>query len=57
MSLVAVVMEAVRYCAQPQHLRRTIPIALAAGTLYYLINQSGVLLSGDIPPTSCCAAR
>lgn len=35
------------YCTQPQHLRRTITIALIVGTLLTLVNQGAVILGGD----------
>jgi hypothetical protein len=35
------------YCARPQHLRRTISIAVIVGTLLTLVNQGGVIFGGD----------
>jgi len=37
---------ALAYCARPQHLRRTVLIALLVGVVLTLINQSGVLFGG-----------
>jgi hypothetical protein len=39
--------EAIRICAEREHLRRTIRIALVVGTLLTLINQLDVILRGD----------
>jgi hypothetical protein len=39
--------EAIRLCFLPTTLRRTIPIALAVGTLLSLINQAGVVFGGE----------
>jgi hypothetical protein len=39
--------EALRVCARPEHLRRTVRIALVVGTILTLINQADVILSGD----------
>jgi hypothetical protein len=41
------VSEALRICGRPEHLRRTIRIALVVGTILTLINQADVILSGD----------
>jgi hypothetical protein len=38
---------AVAYCARPEHLRRTIRIALVVGVLLTAINQLDVILAGD----------
>ena len=38
--------DALAYCLQPQHLRRTVPIALVVGVVLTAINQSGVIASG-----------
>jgi hypothetical protein len=43
----APVIEACRYCAQRQHLRRTLRIALVVGVVLTAINQLDVILSGD----------
>ena len=37
---------ALAYCARPEHLRRTVRIALVVGVILTLINQSGVLFGG-----------
>lgn len=39
--------EALAYCLQPRNLRRTLRIALVVGVILTLINQSGVLFSGE----------
>jgi hypothetical protein len=39
--------EALRICSQPEHLRRTVTIALVVGTLLTAINQLDVILRGD----------
>jgi hypothetical protein len=44
---VAGIREALRVCARPEHLRRTVRIALVVGTILTLINQADVILSGD----------
>jgi len=41
------VQEALRICGRPEHLRRTIRIALVVGTILTLINQADVILGGD----------
>ena len=38
---------ALRHCAQPRHLRRTITIALVVGVVLTSINQLDVILSGQ----------
>jgi hypothetical protein len=40
--------EALRYCRQPAHLRRTLRIALVVGIVLTAINQADVLLSGHV---------
>lgn len=35
------------YCARPEHLRRTVRIALVVGVLLTLINQAQVILDGS----------
>ena len=37
---------ALAYCARPEHLRRTLRIALVVGVVLTLINQSSVLFGG-----------
>jgi hypothetical protein len=41
------VREALRICLLPEHLRRTIRIALVVGTILFAINQLDVVLRGD----------
>jgi hypothetical protein len=41
------VVDAYRYCAQRQHLRRTVRIALVVGVVLTAINQLDVILAGD----------
>jgi hypothetical protein len=43
-----VIADALRYCAQPAHLRRTLRIALVVGIVLTAINQLDVLLSGHV---------
>lgn len=38
---------ALAYCRQPQHLRRTLRIALVVGLVLTAINQLDVILAGD----------
>lgn len=40
------IIDACRYCARREHLRRTATIALVVGLLLTAINQGGVILSG-----------
>lgn len=42
--------EALRVCALPGHLKRTIRIALVVGTILFLINQLDVVLEGKATP-------
>lgn len=44
------VSEAVGYCCQPQHLRRTVRIALVVGLLLTAINQGDVIAGGEATP-------
>lgn len=39
--------EAIDYCTEPKHLRRTLRIALVVGLVLTAINQLDVILSGD----------
>jgi hypothetical protein len=39
--------EALRICREPEHLRRTVKIALVVGTILTAINQLDVILRGD----------
>jgi hypothetical protein len=41
------VVGAVRYCCRPQHLRRTVRIALVVGVVLTAINQLDVILAGE----------
>jgi hypothetical protein len=41
------VREAVRICLRPEHLRRTVKIALVVGTILTIINQLDVIIGGD----------
>lgn len=36
-----------RYCARPQHLRRTLRISLVVGVLLSAINQLDVIIGGE----------
>ncbi len=38
--------DAIRICLRPEHLRRTIKIALVVGTILTAINQGDVILGG-----------
>ena len=44
--------EALRYCLQRRHLRRTIRIALVVGVVLTAINQLDVIVSGDATTTT-----
>lgn len=44
--------EAIDYCAQRKHLRRTLRIAFVVGLLLTAINQLDVILSGAATPTT-----
>jgi hypothetical protein len=44
--------EAVRYCLQRRHLRRTARIALVVGIVLTAINQLDVILRGDATTTT-----
>jgi hypothetical protein len=39
--------QALRICFRREHLRRTVKIALAVGTILTFINQADVILKGD----------
>jgi hypothetical protein len=39
--------EALRICLRPEHLRRTVRIALVVGTIVTIINQADVILGGE----------
>jgi hypothetical protein len=41
-------LDAARYCARPEHLRRTLRIAVVVGIILTAINQADVLLSGHV---------
>jgi hypothetical protein len=38
---------AIRYCAEPEHLRRTLTIALVVGLVLTAVNQLDVIVSGE----------
>lgn len=44
--------DALRICLRPEHLRRTIRIALVVGTILTLINQADVIVRGDAVATT-----
>ena len=44
--------EALRIVTLPEHLRRTLKIALVVGTVLFLINQADVVLRGDATATT-----
>jgi hypothetical protein len=44
--------EALRYCLQRRHLRRTVRIALVVGVVLTAINQLDVIVSGDATTTT-----
>jgi hypothetical protein len=44
--------EALRYCRQRRHLRRTVRIALVVGVVLTAINQLDVIVSGDATTTT-----
>ena len=39
--------DALAYCARPEHLRRTVRIAIVIGLVLTAINQGDVIASGD----------
>jgi hypothetical protein len=39
--------DAIRICLRPEHLRRTLTIALVVGTILTAINQGDVFIKGD----------
>lgn len=39
--------DALRYCLEPRHLRRTIAIAVLVGTILTVINHGDTYLAGD----------
>jgi hypothetical protein len=41
------VRDALRICLQPEHLRRTLTIAVVVGTVLTAINQADVIARGD----------
>jgi hypothetical protein len=41
------VRDALEICLQPEHLRRTLAIALVVGTILTVINQGDVILRGE----------
>lgn len=44
--------EALRICLRPEHLRRTLAIALIVGTILTAINQADVIARGDATLTT-----
>ena len=44
--------EAIGYCAQREHLRRTLRIASVVGLVLTAINQFDVILAGDATPVT-----
>lgn len=44
--------EALRICLRPEHLRRTLLIALVVGAILTLINQTDVIIAGDATATT-----
>jgi hypothetical protein len=44
--------EALRYCLQRRHLRRTVRIALVVGVVLTAINQLDVIVNGDATTTT-----
>ncbi len=46
-SRAASVRGAIGFCTRPTHLRRTLRIALVVGVVLSLINQAGVIASGE----------
>lgn len=44
--------DALAYCARPEHLRRTVRIALAVGVVLTTINQGDVIAAGDATATT-----
>ncbi|HLH64860.1 MAG TPA: hypothetical protein VKV27_04115 [Solirubrobacteraceae bacterium] len=54
-SAAAGIVDACRYCARREHLRRTARIALAVGLALTAINQGGVIVSGKA--TTATAVR
>jgi hypothetical protein len=51
-----IVRDALRIVLEPQHLRRTITIALVVGTILTAINQADVVLRGDATWTTAAKA-
>jgi hypothetical protein len=47
---------ALRICLEPQHLRRTLTIALVVGTVLTAINQADVIARGDATATTLVKA-
>jgi hypothetical protein len=44
--------DALAYCARPEHLRRTVRIALVVGVVLTTINQGDVIVSSDATATT-----
>lgn len=49
------VRDALRICLEPEHLRRTVTLAIAVGTILTAINHADVILQGEA--TSATAAK
>lgn len=50
------VREALRVCLRPEHLRRTLTIAVVVGTVLTAINQGDVIARGDATTTTLVKA-
>jgi hypothetical protein len=50
------VRDALRICLEPEHLRRTLTIAIVVGTILTAINHADVILHGDATSTTVAKA-
>jgi hypothetical protein len=50
------VRDALRICLEPQHLRRTLTIAIVVGTILTAINHGDVILRGEATSTTIAKA-
>jgi hypothetical protein len=50
------VRDALRICLRPEHLRRTLTIAVVVGTVLTAINQADVIARGDATSTTVVKA-
>jgi hypothetical protein len=50
------VRDALRICLEPQHLRRTLTIAIVVGTILTAINHADVILRGEANSTTAAKA-